>query len=158
MKTREIIGKEIKFYFNKNNFNNKKNDPRLFGRASTYSKNETTIKKGVFTTCKIRENQKCPPWVIKADEVKHNKIKKTIEYKNAWLNIYDKPVLYFPYFFHPDPTIKRQSGFLLPSINNSNFLGTSIQIPYYNVISDNKDFTISPRIFFNDKILLQSGM
>ena len=156
LKTREIIGKDIKFYFNKNTFNNKENDPRLFGRASTYSKNETTIKKGVFTTCKIRENQKCPPWVIKADEVKHNKIKKTIEYKNAWLNIYDKPVLYFPYFFHPDPTIKRQSGFLLPSINNSNFLGTSIQIPYYNVISDNKDFTISPRIFFNDKILLQS--
>ena len=49
LKTKEIIGKDIKFYFNKNTFNNKENDPRLFGRASTYSKNETSIKKGVFT-------------------------------------------------------------------------------------------------------------
>jgi hypothetical protein len=30
-----------------------------------------------------------------------DKIKKTIYYKNAWLKIYDVPVLYFPTFFHP---------------------------------------------------------
>ena len=28
-------------------------------------------------------------------------------------------LLYFPKFFHPDPTVKRQSGFLTPSFNNS---------------------------------------
>ena len=156
LNTKEIVGKDVKFFFNKNTFGNKENDPRLYGRAFTSSKDQTTINKGVFTTCKIRDEEKCPPWLIKADEVKHNKVKKTIEYKNAWLNIYDKPIIYFPYFYHPDPTIKRQSGFLLPSLNNSNFLGTSIQIPYYNVVSDRIDFTVSPRVFFNDKILLQS--
>ena len=30
------------------------------------------------------------------------------------LKIYDVPILYFPRFFHPDPTVKRQSGFLMP--------------------------------------------
>ena len=39
--------------------------------------------------------------------------------KMLFLKIYDFPVLYFPKFFHPDPTVKRQSGFLPPSFNNS---------------------------------------
>ena len=36
--------------------------------------------------------------------------------------MYDFPILYFPKFFHPDPSVKRQSGFLRPQINNSNEL------------------------------------
>ena len=93
---------------------------------------------------------------MRAEEIKHDKQNKIVEYKNAYLRIYDKPVLYFPFFFHPDPSVKRQSGFLMPKINNSTFLGSSLQIPYYKVISDSEDVTVSPRIFFNDKFLLQS--
>ena len=40
------------------------------------------------------------PWQLKAQEIKHDKSKKTIYYKNAWLEIYDKPIIYFPRFFH----------------------------------------------------------
>ena len=79
-----------------------------------YSDQEKSlIKKGVFTTCKIKKDD-CPPWQFKSEEILHDKNKKTIYYKNAWLEIYDKPVFYFPKFFHPDPTVKRQSGFLAP--------------------------------------------
>ena len=156
IKKNEIIGKDAKLFFNKQIFGNQKNDPRLFGNSLIDNKNETIVYKGIFTSCKYREKDKCPPWTIKSDIVKHNKSKKIIEYKNAWLNIYDKPVIYFPYFYHPDPTVKRQSGFLMPRINNSSFLGSSLQIPYYNVISENKDMTFSPRIFFNDKLLFQT--
>ena len=46
---------------------------------------------------------------------------------------------YFPKFFHPGPSVKRQSGLLVPHINNSNILGSSLQIPYFHVLSDNKD-------------------
>jgi LPS-assembly protein len=79
-----------------------------------------------------------------------------IYYDDAWLKIYDKPVLYFPKFFHPDPTVKRQSGFLIPSLRESNNLGVSLNIPYYNVISNNKDFTLRPRFYSNEGVLLQS--
>ena len=48
------------------------------------------------------------------------KNKKQLIYKDAVLKVYNVPVLYFPNFFHPDPTVKRQSGFLIPSFNNSN--------------------------------------
>ena len=156
IKKNEIIGKDAKLFFNKQIFGNQKNDPRLFGNSLIDNKKETIVYKGIFTSCKFREKDKCPPWTIKSDIVKHKKSKKIIEYKNAWLNIYDKPVIYFPYFYHPDPTVKRQSGFLMPRVNNSSFLGSSLQIPYYNVISENKDMTFSPRIFFNDKLLFQT--
>ena len=66
-------------------------------------------------------------------------------YKNAWLEIYDQKVLYFPKFFHPDPTVKRQSGFLIPSFASSKSLGSYLNIPYYKVISGNKDLTFKPR-------------
>ena len=152
----EFIGKNVKIFFYKEIFGNSENDPRLFGNSIIHNKNETLVNKGIFTSCKIKDNEKCPPWLIKADQVKHNKKNKTIEYKNAWLNVYDFPLVYFPFFYHPDPTVKRQSGFLLPKLSNSSTLGNSIQLPYYKVISDNKDLTFSPKIFFDDNVLLQS--
>ena len=82
--------------------------------------------------------------------------KKIINYKNAWLEIYDKPIIYFPKFFHPDPTVKRQSGFLMPQIMNSSSLGLSLKLPYYKVISDNKDLTFTPRIFSENEALFQN--
>ena len=151
----EIIGKNINIDFDNSLFSNNENDPRLKGNSIIYNQNETAVYKGVFTTCK-KNKKNCPPWKIYADKVTHKKNKKLIEYKNAWLAIYNKPILYVPYFFHPDPTVKRQSGFLIPSIINSSNYGSSVQIPYYNVISENKDLTISPRIFFDNNAIIQT--
>ena len=44
-------------------------------------------------------------------EITHDKDKKKLIYDNAILRIYDKPVFYFPKFFHPDPSVERQSDF-----------------------------------------------
>ena len=137
-------------------FDNDENEPRLKGNKALSKKNETIVSKASFTTCKKRPNNKCPPWIIEAKEAKHDKIKKTIYYKNAWLKIYDVPVLYFPTFFHPDPTVKRQSGFLTPQIGESQILGSSAYIPYFYVISDSKDLTFKPRIFNNNKYSIQT--
>ena len=46
--------------------------------------------------------------VNSAKKIIHDKDKKQINYKNALLKIYDLPILYFPKFFHPDPTVERQ--------------------------------------------------
>ena len=82
------------------------------------------------------------------------KKKKQILYKNAWLKIYDQPILYFPKFFHPDPTVKRQSGFLVPAFKDSTNFGTSLTVPYYKVIAENIDLTFKPRIYNpNDSII-----
>ena len=151
----EMIADGVKIDFSKRSFGNQENDPRLRGNFLYSDNNQSLIKKGVFTTCKIRED-KCPPWQFKAQEIKHDKSKKTIYYKNAWLEIYDKPVIYFPKFFHPDPTVKRQSGFLMPKFESSSSLGDSISLPYFKVISNSKDFTFTPKIFNESEGLFQN--
>ena len=155
LKDSKFLGSDISIDFEDSLFGNNENDPRLKGNSLISEENNTTVYKGSFTTCSQKDD-KCPPWSIYAEEVVHKKDEKKIEYKNAWLKIYDKPVLYFPIFFHPDPTVKRQSGFLMPSIQGSSNSGTSIQIPYYKVISERKDLTLFPRLFFDNKILLQT--
>ena len=64
--------------------------------------------------------------------------------------------MYFPKFFHPDPSVKRQSGFLKPQLNNSNILGSSINLPYYKVLSKNKDLTFIPTLFENDLMMMEN--
>ena len=152
---RELIGDDIKINFFKSSFGNVDNDPRLRGNYIYSNKEKSLIKKGVFTTCKIKKDD-CPPWQFKSEEILHDKNKKTIYYKNAWLEIYDKPVFYFPKFFHPDPTVKRQSGFLAPRFESSSSLGDSVSVPYYKVISDNKDLTFSPKIYGTNEGLFQN--
>ena len=154
LKDYEMLGKDIKVYLKKDSFGNPENEPKLKGNSVHYKNNKTIISKGIFTSCD--ENNNCPPWVITSKKIVHDKKERQINYKNAWLKIYNVPVLYFPKFFHPDPTVDRKSGFLIPQLNNSNKLGTSMTIPYFNVISDSADLTFKPRIFSSDEFLLQS--
>ena len=77
-------------------------------------------------------------------------------YDSAILKIYDVPVAYFPKFFHPDPTVKRQSGFLKPAFNDSNTLGSSFYIPYFKVLDESRDLTFKPTIYDDNKISIQN--
>ena len=151
LKKQKFIGKNTKINLHKNIFDNTENDPRLRGVSSTSDGNITMINNGVFTSCK--KNDSCPPWSLSASKIKHDKTNKQLLYSDAVLRIYDFPVLYFPKFFHPDPTVKRQSGILKPAINNSNILGSSITLPYFKVISDKRDLTITPTIFDNNTLM-----
>ncbi len=154
IKVNEFYGKDIKMNFSNKSFGNSLNEPRLYGNILEFKDDKTIVSKGIFTTCQKRDG--CPPWSLKADKIVHNRKKKIINYSNAWLEVYDKPIIYFPKFFHPDPTVKRQSGFLIPTLNDSGNSGTSVQIPYFKVIAEDEDMTIKPRIFTNNDIILQN--
>ena len=150
-----LEGKDISIYLNKDTFGNPINDPRLKGNSISYNNNKIIIKKGVFTSCKKKDDN-CPPWSITSKEITHDKEKKEISYKNALLKIYNVPVLYFPKFFHPDPTVKRRSGFLTPQFTSSQKLGNSLTMPYFFTISESEDITFSPRMFSANEHLLQT--
>ena len=154
LKSQNYIAQDININFKKDVFGDKNNDPRFKGLSSSSKDGITTINKGVFTTCK--KNDKCPPWSIQADKITYDENKKQILYNNALLKVYDIPVLYFPKFFHPGPTVKRQSGFLVPFINNSDILGSSLQLPYFFAPSSNKDFTFKPTLFDKNIFMLQN--
>ncbi len=154
LKNKSFVAKDIEVKLKKDIFDNLDNDPRLKGLSAVGKGNITEIKKGIFTSCKNDDN--CPPWVITAKKIKHDTEKKQLIYEGALLKIYNIPVLYFPKFFHPDPSVKRQSGLLKPHLNNSNILGSSFSLPYYHVISDNKDFTFRPTFFDSNIKMLQN--
>ena len=137
-----------------NNKSTFENEPRLYGLSSSGDKDKIVINKGVFTSCK--KNKECPAWSMKSKKIVHDKVKKQLIYKDSILNLYDIPIFYFPKFFHPDPTVDRQSGFLRPQLNRSKILGTSFYLPYYHVISENKDYTFKPQIFDSDIKMFQN--
>ena len=145
LKNNKFLGKDVNVIFHKELFLNEENDPRVSGVSGYGDEFNTYLDKAIFTTCK--KTDKCPPWKMTAKNVRHDKIKKQIIYKNAWLNILDFPVVYFPKFFHPDPSVRRQSGLIRPEIGDHDTLGDSIYLPYFFVISDDKDLTIKPRLF-----------
>ena len=128
-KKKKIIGSDAKIFFKDNSFKaNPNNDPRIFANSVSISEGVTSVQKGALTYCKFRENEKCPPWELRAKKIKHNNSKKTIYYDNAFLKIYDFPIFYFPKLSHPDPTVKRRSGFLVPSFSNSSNIGFGVNI------------------------------
>ena len=154
LKKQSFTTQNIDLKFRKDLLGNKENDPRLKGVSSSRKNGVTTINKGIFTSCKIDEN--CTPWSIQAKKIEYDENKKQINYENALVKVYDVPIFYFPKFFHPGPSVKRQSGFLAPSLNNSQTLGSSIQIPYYIAISENKDYTFTPTVFDKNIYMFQN--
>ena len=116
---------------------------------------ELKVYKAVFSTCNIN-NKKCRGWELSTDEFKHDKKKKIFEYKNSWLRIFDYKLLFIPYFNHPDPSVKRQSGFLKPQINENSVLGSSLYFPYFKVVSESKDLTFKPTLFEKNVYMLNT--
>ena len=155
MITKEIVGKEIKIDFVDDLFGDKNNDPRLKGKSIISNKNFTKIHKSVFSTCSL-ENKKCRDWSMESEIFNHDKKKQIFEYKNSWIKMWDKRLMFIPYFNHPDPSVKRKSGFLTPSWTNSENLGRWVHIPYFKVISEDRDMTINPRLYFDNKLILQT--
>jgi LPS-assembly protein len=156
-KKRKIVGSDIKGFFDDGGLkNNKDNQPRLFANSATISDDDVIFEKGIFTTCKNRGEGKCPPWTIKAKQIKHDKTKKTIYYDNAVVEIYDFPIFYFPKFFHPGPSVKRQSGFLVPKLVDNSNIGFSASVPYFWAMSKNHDMTITPKLYAGENILVMN--
>ena len=153
-KKKEMVGSDVNIFFDNKNINpNSENEPRFASNNIYLSKNKSKMFKGVFTPCKSRGKGKCPPWSLQAKEISHDKAKKTIYYDSAILKLYDVPIFYLPLFFHPDPTVKRQSGFLNPFFSSSSVIGSGVGTPYYWMISDDKDLTFTPKIYENENPL-----
>ena len=150
---KKIYGKDVIINENNKLLLSKNNLARSKSRSLIYEKDKTTLKKTVYTNCKKRKDG-CPPWLIQADEINHDSKKKIVNYKNAILKFYNVPVMYFPKFFHPDPSVKRQSGFLTPVLTTSN-KGNHFKLPYFFAISESSDFTFSPRLYDDNKNLYQ---
>ena len=115
---------------------------------------------GEFTSCSIIKNNKgefCPSWSLKSKKIIHDKNKKIITHKHAFFKLKKLPILYTPYISHPDPSVKRRSGFLPPVIKTIENLGRTIKIPYFIEISKDKDLTITPIYYFDENHIFNTS-
>lgn len=106
----------------------------------------TEMRKVVYSPCKLckKDPTRAPIWQLKAIKVVHDEVSKEIEYSDAWLEFYGIPVLYMPYLSHPDPSVKRRTGFLTPSYGSDSVLGVVVRMPFYISIAPNIDATLTP--------------
>ena len=104
------------------------------------------MRKAVYSPCNLcpEEPTRAPLWQLKAAKIVHDRRTQNIEYSDAWMEVAGIPVFYTPYFSHPDPTVRRRSGFLAPSFGGSSDLGFVTQTPYFFDIAPNVDVTLTP--------------
>jgi len=102
--------------------------------------------KAVFSPCNLckKDPTRAPLWQLRAWRIVHDREAHEIEYKDAFFEFYGIPIAYTPYLSHPDPTVKRRSGILSPTIGSTTDLGFRTQIPYYFNIAPDKDATFAP--------------
>jgi LPS-assembly protein len=121
-------------------------DSRLSACAVERIDHKHIFKHALYSPCKLYKNQKAPTWQLKATEVVHDREKQVMVYRHARLEFLGVPVFYTPYFVHPDPAVKRQSGFLFPTYGSTTDLGRYVAIPYYYTIDPTQDLTVTPLI------------
>ncbi len=109
--------------------------------------NKIVMNKAVYTSCSLcaADPTRAPLWQLKGERVEHDEAAQEITYRDATLELFGVPILYTPYFSHPDPTVSRKSGFLAPSISTNNYFGGLLRTPYYYVIDDSADLTLTPQ-------------
>jgi LPS-assembly protein len=118
----------------------------------------TTFEYGTYTACEpCRENPERPPlWQVKAARIVHNNEERRIYYENSTIEVGGFPIGWVPYFWTPDPTVKRESGFLAPRYIHTKALGYGAAIPYFWAISPDKDLTLYPTFLSRQGFLMQA--
>ncbi len=110
--------------------------------------NTTDMRNGVYTPCNqcADDPEATPLWQLKAKQVVHDQEEQTVEYRDVWMEFMGVPVAYSPYLSHPDPTVKRRSGFLTPTMGLSSYFGAHTSVPYFWDIAPNRDLTLTPTV------------
>ena len=107
--------------------------------------NITVLEKAVYSPCKLCPDGKGEPiWQLRATRAVHDQQARTLTYSNAVMEVWGVPVAYTPWFRHPDPSVRKATGFLLPSVGTDSELGQTLQTPFFINLAPNRDITLSP--------------
>ena len=119
---------------------------RIVGKNLVKDENISVLNDAEYTPCKENNYliENCPGWKLKSKRIYRDDTKKTIYYDHAKLHLFNIPILYLPHFSHPDPSVNKRTGFLMPTIQTDNNLGEQLSIPYFINFSGNNDLTFTP--------------
>jgi LPS-assembly protein len=97
-----------------------------------------------------------PLWQIRSEEVTHDEVEGVISHRDARFDFLGVPVFWLPRLSHPDPTVDRRSGFLIPAFHYSNQFGLGVEIPYFWNLAPNYDITFRPLLTTNQGPLMRA--
>ena len=108
-----------------------------------------SITEGSYTVCEPGDNS----WLLVGDNIELNQQTGRGTARNVVLSIKDVPVLPIPYISFPIND-ERSSGWLSPSLGNTQEGGFEVSAPYYLNLAPNYDATITPRLMTERGLLL----
>lgn len=102
----------------------------------------------VYSVCDpCKDDPLAPPlWQLRARTATLDRNEQQVRYRGASLDMAGVPVMWLPYFQHPDGSAARQSGFLSPSFGITKYLGGFIETPYYWAIDESQELVLRPTI------------
>lgn len=104
----------------------------------------TALQSVAASSCKVCKGDPTPLWEIRARRVVHDEVERQIYFDRAQFRLAGVPIFYIPRLRMPDPTLKRATGFLMPSLRTTSDLGTGIKLPYFFVLGRSADLTLTP--------------
>lgn len=122
---------------------------RVEGRYNVFSK-------AVFSPCEVCAEKPVPLWRIRAERIVHDQEEGLIHYQDAYFDVMGLTIAYLPYFRHPSPEVDRATGFLYPDIGHDSAYGFELKLPYYIVLDDYSDMTLTPFIASDDGAILET--
>ena len=138
------------------------NEVKIWLGDHVYVESDNIVHKGDITTARHAMFTACDDcdsfgnaWQISTYKIVHNNDSRMLYFYSPVLRAYDIPVLWWPYFEMPDPSVKYKTGFLMPDLASTNKMGTQINIPFYVSISDTHDLTLTTSILTRENPLFQ---
>ncbi|MEM6465193.1 MAG: hypothetical protein AAF679_01630 [Pseudomonadota bacterium] len=109
----------------------------------------------VASSCRVCARTDTPVWQIKASRVIQDTQEKQIYFENARFELFGLPVFWLPQLRIADPSAGRATGLLIPVLGRSDIYETSLKLPYYVVLGDHADATITPFLTSTGGVLLE---
>jgi LPS-assembly protein len=127
-------------------------------RADRLQGKYEVLQNGVYTACEpCKEHPEKPPeWQVRAARIIHDDGEKMVYFEDATVDLFGLPIAYFPFLSAPDPTVKRKTGFLYPTMGYSSAQGATLETPYYFNLAPNYDLTLYPRFTSQQGVLMEA--
>lgn len=125
------------------------NGARLAASKAQTENDIVILENAAYSPCRVEKSPGCPKrpnWQIRAVKVFYDKKKNRVKYEGARIEIFGLPLIPLPGLSHP-ADLKSGSGFLVPDARIGRVNGAELEIPYYWRISDNRDLTLTTRLF-----------
>ena len=143
---KELAGNDVKIWLGQHVY--------VESDSITRSGDDTIARGATFTACEGCDSYG-DAWSIWASKIVHEMDDRMLSFYNMLFKVYDVPVIWFPYYSMPDPGVKHKSGFLMPSFNSTNKMGTQINVPVYISFSDTHDATVTLSYLTQENPLFQ---